>query len=238
MEDGIIYDPDAETVAAAIARDALPPECEAYMGAHSEHITYRACEPSTYVRLQRNAGCVRLVVPFPVGTVRSREKTFRLSDHMDAADLLAHAKYVQKMWSKKSLAMRAQFLTPKQAARLRAPDADGCLGVLRYRRPRNQFVIAYVDNLGYMQHKPFHVSHDELDDRAAVFAIRDRAVAFVEEMIRAGTGTPIRRKFRRPMRRRETNLITQYFSRVVPVKKERERARREANKKQVLYHDA
>lgn len=165
-----------------------------------------------YVRLQRRGGCIRVVVPFPVGPSVKREKTFRISDHMTAEDLLKHAQYTNKMMSQKSLALRHQFINPKKARRMAKPDENGCIGSLRYRRAINQFAVPYIDERGFMCHKIFYIPPEDINDIVAVYAIRDQAVAFAKNLLDTGAGTPIRRRFRRPFRARECNPITRYFS--------------------------
>lgn len=205
---------NVEQMTAVMNDDQLPKAYLKYTKPYHEKVKGMKDHLEAYVRLQRRAGCIRIIVPFPAGPVKSHEKTFRISDHMTAADLLEHAQYTNKLWSKKSLALRREFISPDRARRMTQPDEHGCIGNMRYRRAINQFAVTYVDERGFMRQKIFHIPREKLNDIVAVYEIRDKAVAFVKKMLDTGTGTPIRRQYRRPFHIREVNPITRYFSNV------------------------
>jgi hypothetical protein len=133
---------------------------------------------------------------------------------MTTSDLLKHALFTRRMWSEKSLAMRREFINPNRARRMSAPDENGCIGTMRYRRAINQFAVPYIDRRGFMRHKIFYISRDQLNDVVAVYKIRDEAVAFAKKLLDTGDGTPIRRRYRKPFHVREVNPITRYFSHI------------------------
>lgn len=205
---------DVDQMTTAMEADKLPEQYLKYTQPYHAKVKGKNDHLEAYVRLQRRAGCLRVTVPFPVGVIRRREKTFRLSDHMTVKDMLSHAKYIRKMWTTKSIALRNQFLTPKQARRMAKPNDEGCIGTMRYRRAINQFAVPYIDARGFMQHKIFYIPKDALDDPVAVYAIKDEAIAFAKNLLTTGTGTPIRRRFRRPFHVKEVNPITRYFSNI------------------------
>lgn len=179
---------------------------------HGTAVTARTDDVESYVRWQHRGGTLCVSVPFPAGASSRRRRSFRVEDDMSPADALAHARHLQRVWSKRSLEMRAQCISRDRAARMRPPDADGLLGTIQFRRPKHLLYVIYVNAVGHRAERVFPLPSDIRADPERVRAVKQEAIQFVRDMLARGIETPIRRKYAGIASAHKAHPITAYFA--------------------------
>jgi len=195
----------------------IPDEFRGLSGPHAHVITRRDEDLETYVRWQREGGALRVSVPFPAtrrGGSNKRERSIRVSDHMTPRDALTHARHIRKLLSDRSLELRARFANLRRIARMQPPGKDGMIGTIKFRRVTHRLYVKYIQANGHEARRVFDLPEVPRRDPEGVRATKERAIAFVREMLERGVETPVRRKHAGLTAGHHTRPLTMYFSTV------------------------
>jgi hypothetical protein len=200
---------------AAVAED-IPEEFVALATPHRNVVTQKYDDLESYIRWQRRGGSLRVSVPFPSdrhskGT--KRERSIRVRDDMPPEDAVAHARNIQEIWSHRSMEMRRLFGSRANAGgRPPVIDKHGRLGKITFRPPAHCLSVMYVAASGHFTQRTFKLPESPEKNVEAVRAVKEKAIAFVREMLVRGVETPIRRKFAGITAAHRTHPLTMYFS--------------------------
>lgn len=190
----------------------VPVEYIALTRPHKNVVTRRDDNIESYVRWQQCGGALTVTVPFPVGACLVRKKMFRVGDHMPPRDVIRHAQELRRTWSKRSLELRAKYVSKDRAARMRPPDSEGLLGSITFREPTHSVYVIYVDAAGHRAQKTFSLPRNPAEHPEQVRAAVVAATDFVRDMLARGVETPIRRKFVGITGGHRVHPITMYFA--------------------------
>jgi len=179
---------------------------------HAAPVTARTDDIESYVRWHHRGGTLCVSVPFPAGASSRRRRSFRVEDDMSPEDALEHARNLQRAWSKRSMEMRAKCVPHERAARMRAPDEDGLLGSIQFRRPKHMLYVMYVDAAGHRAERVFPLPTNIRAEPDRVRAVKEEALQFVRDMLARGVETPIRRKYAGIVTAHKAHPITAYFT--------------------------